>query len=59
MVKFDKLIHKETGKVIHYSDWLESLTGQKPINFPDTKSGEWVYKAELILFGDDFEIVYE
>lgn len=50
MIKFNCLIHKETGAIINYEDWLEVFKIQNK---------EYNYKAKEMLFNDDFEIIYE
>lgn len=60
MVKFRCLIHKETGTVIKYEEWKETLL-ESVYNsiFIKTDSKTFEYKTKEILFSDDFEIVYD
>lgn len=60
MIKFNCLIHKETGTVIKYEDWKEKLKNDNVIVWKDEKlNGTWQYKPKNILFSDDFEIIYD
>lgn len=62
MIKFNCLIHKETGTVIKYEDWKEAAERD---NFIIVKGAEVfvnpknIVKAREMLFSDDFEIIYD
>lgn len=60
MVKFTALVHKETGKVIQYEEWLKLLETDNIHMWKDKiNNGTWQYKPQNILFSDDFEIIYD
>lgn len=62
MVKFNRLIHKETGTVIKYEDWLKAVWDDLSINVKfDNKliKPNSTVKAKEMLFSDDFEIIYD
>jgi hypothetical protein len=62
MIKFNCLIHKETGTVIKYEGWRKAA---KRDDFIVVKGAEVfvnpknIVKAKEMLFSDDFIIVYE
>jgi hypothetical protein len=58
MIKFQCIIHKETGTVIKYEDWKERLERNDYIDWEDNKTGLWYYRPKDVLFSDDFEIIY-
>ena len=60
MIKFNVLIHKETGTIIQYADWLRFLKERTIYIWRENCSqGEWRYLPKEMLFSEDFEIVYE
>jgi hypothetical protein len=75
MIKFNCIIHKETGTVIKYEDWLKCIERQKAKNkesimyiknrikfdekMENLKDFDYKYKLKDMLFNDDFEIIYE
>lgn len=60
MIKFNCLIHKETGTLIKYEDWKEHLKNNTVFHWKDkvNKGGIWQYWPKDILFLNDFEIIY-
>lgn len=55
MIKFNSLIHKETGTVIKYQDWKRDL---EKVNLVII-NGYDAYEPDEIIFSDDFEIIYD
>lgn len=67
MIKFKALIHKETGIVVKYDEWIrliksnctmgftKKLKISKPLKATSTKT----YEPQEMLFSDDFIIVYD
>lgn len=53
MIKFNCLIHKETGTVIKYEDWLDLYSYDNGMFL-----GKSSYHNEEMIFSDDFEIIY-
>lgn len=66
MLKFNCLIHKKTGTKINYDTWKRSLEKKESfvLGYHGThimKEGDkylYNYRAEEMLFSDDFEIIY-
>jgi hypothetical protein len=63
MIKFTALIHKETGAVISYIDWLAHLKGHKEIRIEKESPKNNFYVGvfdplDIILYSDSFEIIY-
>lgn len=60
MVEFEVLIHKETGTVIPYDNWIGFLK-ERTIYIWREKStnGDWRYTPKEMLFSEDFVIVYK
>lgn len=63
MIKFNCLIHKETGVVIKYEEWICYAIGRCEIKIINQKGDNEYYKGTFnaidILFNDDFEIIYD
>jgi hypothetical protein len=54
------LIHKETEVIITYDEWLEKLEENDLfIIHHENNNGYWSYSAKLILFNNDFDIIYD
>lgn len=62
MIKFQYIIHKETGTVIKYEDWKEAAIIDNFITINKEKkvfiNPKNIFKAKEMLFSDDFEIIY-
>jgi len=59
MIKFKALIHKMTGKVITYTEWLEKIKNYEEIKFFIEGDGTYMYDSKTILYCDHFEIIYD
>jgi len=59
MIKFNCIIHKETGHIIKYDEWLEKVKKYEEIRFFIKDDGEYIYDSKTILYEDHFEIIYE
>lgn len=63
MIKFKYAIHRVTGIKVRYDEWLELHKNDKVLRFIEDgiskETESYVYKAEDILFSDDFEFVYQ
>lgn len=64
MIKFNCLIHKETGTVIKYLDWLEEVKKQpgitdQPVEKEISQGIILNYRPKQALFSDNFEIIYD
>jgi len=64
MIKFNFLIHKATGTVIKYEEWLEEVQKQpgitnRPVEKEISKGMIFNYKPKEALFSDGFEIIYD
>jgi len=56
MIKFNCIIHKETGHIIKYDEWLEKVKKYEEIRFFIKDDGEYIYDSKTILYEDHFEI---
>ena len=59
MIKFNYLIHKETGKIISYDEWLEHYKAEIDIEWMENKKYYRYYHPTKMLFSDEFEIIYD
>ncbi|OOM17207.1 hypothetical protein CLSAB_19270 [Clostridium saccharobutylicum] len=65
MIKFKALIHKETGTIIKYEDWLKNFKENLQIRFTKIDLYEELarysrpYNAIELITSDDFKIIYD
>lgn len=64
MIKFVALVHKQTGTVIKYEEWLQEIQKQpgvtsQPVEKQISNKEKLIYRPKEALYSDSFEIIYD